>query len=144
MKKETTPAHICCTYFDSAITYLERNHPEFLLKRLAEQIGCSTETIRRKRQGQQIPDAVDLSTLASHYQISPLYLLSGISPIAFKVNTAGIVNEAEVPYNTGLVAELNQLRLTLADKEKIIATNEKLIAAYEKQLENAGAKERRA
>lgn len=129
------PKHVSCDYFNLLVSALEKDHKDFSLTKLASELDCSTERIRRIRLGIYELGAGDITVLMDKYQANPLYLLRGKLPMRISDSNLSLVNETQAVYGPAQVMEENsQLRQQLLEKDKTIQDKEKIIGLYEKQL----------
>lgn len=112
--------HTSCKHFGDFITMLENDRPGFLLKNLAQQLGCTPERIRRMRLGDLLPNASDLEILYDHYNASLEYLVKGIPPM----QRTGGVAEPQAFYQH-LSQEVKMLKQVIHEKDKVITLYEK-------------------
>lgn len=135
--EQTTPPlkHPSCKHFDDFISHLEKEHAGvFTLKKLGEDLGCSTERIRRIRIGQYSMDVNDITVLQEKYNANPLYLLSGVLPMQFNGRVMDLVQEASIVYGSGVLKDLADMQERLNEKERLIKSQEKTIALYEQRF----------
>jgi hypothetical protein len=129
------PKHVSCDYFNLLVSTLEKDHKDFSLTKLASELDCSTERIRRIRLGIYELGAGDITVLMDKYQANPLYLLRGKLPMRISDSNLSLVNEAQAVYGPAQVMEDNKLlQEQLIQKNKTIEDKEKIIGLYEKQL----------
>lgn len=113
------PQHISCVWFDELLNYLKANHPGFELTKLAADLDCHRERIRKIRQGESVLTLADVDVLRKKYGVNLLFLTDHREPFQLS-GELSIVNEPNVNYGTDLKKENNQLRDQLSDKDKII------------------------
>lgn len=111
-------------HFNTLVTWLEENWSGFRLSTLAEQLGCSTESIRRWRIGMGTICTPEILALKKHYQANPLFLLEGIGPMRLTGDVT-VVMEPGAAYNSEVNKTIADLENKLRDKERIIQLYEK-------------------
>lgn len=111
-------------HFDKFVTWLENNWAGFRIATLADQLNCSSESIRRWRNGIGEICTAEILALKKYYQANPLYLLEGTGPMRL-TGDATVVMEPGVAYNAEVSNKIEQLEKQLRDKERIIQLLEK-------------------
>lgn len=128
------PKHQSCNYFDEFVTYLQNEVSGFKLETLADEIGCSTERIRRIRIGMVMMDVNDITVLKDKYNANPLFLVDHIMPMTFAGSALQLVNEATAQYGSPLATENKHLKETIAEKDKQLKDKDKIIGLYESRF----------
>lgn len=110
--------HETCKYYDDFITMLENEQEGFLLKKFADEVGCSTERIRRIRIGVVQMDINDVSVLVKNYRANPMFLIAGALPMRIDGNS-NMANEPSEKYLSAQ-EQITMLKALCESKDQII------------------------
>jgi hypothetical protein len=108
------------------VDYLASNKKGFTIKSMADLLGITQETFRRMRLGLYSISCEQMITIIDSYGVNPYYIMYGTQPMFLE---DGKLAEPTVPYQKSEAQEIEIMKKSLADKDKIIAL-------LEQQLKN--------